>query len=420
MKSLLSTAAFASLGFVVPALAAPMVQPTHDLYACVDPRATTALAIPDGRLSNRKWVDYVHRTGHCVVLPASQQFEVVAQQGPLVLVKPIDATSDTPPVYAQQADMQQSAAPQDPAAQAGPGTVAAQAAPGTVAAQAAPATIAAQAAPATIAAQAAPAQQQQPDQVPAQVATPAADPPVAPSQVSTQAPAQPADQPAVPAAASAPPPAATPSAPVAQPPPPAPDNAAPVTAPLGTPAPATAPVRSSGVSALLILLVVLALVALVGVAVAIARQQRRFAHVEDRNWPPEDDGRDPLGHAAPAAAAPPRPARSPQAFRRDCVAVLEQGGWAIQPSFTVGAAEEDGSPDIVGRKQNAVLAVRCRAGDEQVNLAMIDEAATMGRRANAHVTVLATEARLTQRAHDEALRLHVHVLPIEELDSLSA
>ncbi len=402
MKSLLSTAAFASLGFVVPALAAPMVQPTHDLYACVDPRATTALAIPDGRLSNRKWVDYVHRTGHCVVLPASQQFEVVAQQGPLVLVKPVDATSDTPPVYAQQADMQQSAAPQDPAAQAAPGTVAAQAAPGTAAAQAAP------------------AQPQQPDQVPAQLATPAADPAVAPSQVSTQAPAQPADQPAVPAAASAPPPAATPAAPVAQPPPPAPDNAAPVTAPLGTPAPATAPVRSSGVSALLILLVVLALVALVGVAVAIARQQRRFAHVEDRNWPPEDDGRDPLGHAAPAAAAPPRPARSPQAFRRDCVAVLEQGGWAIQPSFAVGAAEEDGSPDIVGRKQNAVLAVRCRAGDEQVNLAMIDEAATMGRRINAHVTVLATEARLTQRAHDEALRLHVHVLPIEELNSLSA
>ena len=405
MKILLSTAAFASLGFVVPALAAPMVQPTHDLYACVDPRATTALAIPDGRLSNRKWVDYVHRTGHCVVLPASQQFEVVAQQGPLVLVKPVDATSDTPPVYAQQADMQQSAAPQDLAAQAAPGTVAAQAAPGNVAAQAAL------------------AQPQQPDQVPAQLATPATDPAVAPSQVSTQAPAQPADQPAVPAvpaAASAPPPAATPAAQVAQPPPPAPDNAAPVTAPLGTPAPATAPVRSSGVSALLILLVVLALVALVGVAVAIARQQRRFAHVEDRNWPPEDDGRDPLGHAAPVVAAPPRPARSSQAFRRDCVAVLEQGGWAIQPSFAVGAAEEDGSPDIVGRKQNAVLAVRCRAGDEQVNLAMIDEAATMGRRANAHVTVLATEARLTQRAHDEALRLHVHVLPIEELDSLSA
>lgn len=392
MKILLSTAAFASLGFVVPALAAPMVQPTHDLYACVDPRATTALAIPDGRLRNRKWVEYVHRTGHCVVLPASRQFEVVAQQGPLVLVKSTDAGDDTPPVYAQQADMRQSAAPQDPAATAG-------AAPAG-SSQAQPAGPAPAPAPASA-------------EAPAQVAAPAA----AVAQDATQPPDQHADQPQAPAIAT---PAATQPPPDAQPVPAPADNAAPVTAPLGTPAPVTAPARSSGVSALLILLVVLALVALVGVAVAIARQQRRFAHVEDRNWPPEDDGRDPLGHAAPVAAPPARPARSSQAFRKDCVAVLEQGGWAIQPSFAVGGAEEDGSPDIVGRKQNAVLAVRCRAGDEQVNLAMIDEAATMGRRANAHVTVLATEASLTQRAHDEALRLHVHVLPIEELDSLSA
>ena len=107
MRHVVPAAILVSIGCAVPAVAAPMVQPKRAVYGCVDPRATTALAIPDGRLRNRKWVDYVHRTGHCVLLPASGTLEVLLHQGPLVLVKVPDARGDTPPVYAQSSDLKE-------------------------------------------------------------------------------------------------------------------------------------------------------------------------------------------------------------------------------------------------------------------------------------------------------------------------
>jgi hypothetical protein len=397
MKRLIPVAISLSCCWVVPAFAEQM-QPKRPIFGCVDPRATTALAIPDGRLRNRKWVDYVHRTGHCFALSPDQRFETVTTQGPLTLLKLL-GDSDMPPVYVQSSDVSE-AVSQEPAEPPPP--------------------------PA--------ASVPQPDvasSTPPPVQTTAPPPSSAPASAAVMTPAeQPAPTPPLPALSPSAPPLAIPPAPVTPAvvvPPPAP--AAPVAAvtPPAPMAPAKQVVvstdtRSSGISVLLVVLVVLALLVLVAIAIAVARQQRRFAHVEDKNWPPQDDRVDPDDVSAPSGRTPFRPASSPQAFRASCVALLEQGGWVLQPSFVpagAGAVVGSVAPDIVARRKNAILAVRCRTEDKPITQEMIDEAAAMGTRQGAHDTVLATDQSVTQRAHDEAMRLHVHVLRADELDTLS-
>lgn len=432
MRHVLSAAALLSLGCSLPALAEPMMQPTRAVYGCVDPRATTALAIPDGRLRNRKWVEYVHRTGHCSLLAAGQPFEVLARQGALALLKSPDASGDTPPVYAQFSDLTEAAATSqapaasqaaaaDPAVVAAPVAAQPLASPPAAADATAQAAPPAQAAPAATAPQAVPPGPEQAPSAPSPAvaaAAPGAQPAAVPTPIPVPVvPPATAPAPVQPAPVLAPPVQPTPAAPVptsTPTPTPVPDAGAPAVAPSAVPVPAA---HSFGVS-LLLVLVLLALLGLVGAAVAIARQQRRFAHVEDANWPPRDERVDPLASPMPVAPAM-QSEPSPQGFRKSCVEVLERGGWIIQPSFAAGGPRE-GAPDILGRRRDAVLAVRCRGGNATITPEIVDEVAAMGQQAHAHVIVLATAAPMTRRAHDEAMRLHVHVLAQDELGSLSA
>ncbi|MCQ8279215.1 restriction endonuclease [Acetobacteraceae bacterium KSS8] len=459
MRHVVPAVVLVSIGCAAPALAEPMVQPKHSVYGCVDPRATTALAIPDGRLRNRKWVDYVHRTGHCMVLPASGTFQVLLHQGPLVLVQAPDAKPDSPPVYVQSSDLK-TTGEEAPAPAATAPTGAEPQAAGSAAtpapdASAPPAAAEPAPAPAT-----GPAPTQAPAQGPTSVpaeapAAPSVPPqgqatPTQPAPDAGGAPAQPAPSttppavptppvagsapapsaaapaiaaPAAPSAATAPdattPSAATPAAgtpPQAAEPPAA--SAAPGAMPPVSDAAQPQKHESSGISVLAVI-VVLALLGLIAAAVMIARQQRRFAHVEDSEWQKEDRYIDPLASTAPHAPSGLEPTPTPQDFRRGCIEVLEQGGWTVQPSFAASATR-DGAPDILARRKDALLAIRCQAGDTTITPEMIREVAAMGQQARAHVTVLATPAPMTRRAHDEAMRLHVHVLDAEELGGLSA
>lgn len=90
---------------------------------------------------------------------------------------------------------------------------------------------------------------------------------------------------------------------------------------------------------------------------------------------------------------------------------LERGGWTTQLGFSGGGA----GPDIIGRRDSAVLLVRCRPADVAVTTQMVDEAASMGARQAGSLTVLASNAPFSQPVRDEAIRHRVHLLRDTEL-----
>jgi hypothetical protein len=162
----------------------------------------------------------------------------------------------------------------------------------------------------------------------------------------------------------------------------------------------------SGLGFLIAGLAAALLLAFVAVAWIVARRRRQFARVE-KDWP------SPTGRVAPEPPirADPRLFPTPQAFRRHCASELERAGWVTQLAFP-----GDGSgPDIVCRRAGRILAVRCRLSPNDITSEMVDEAALMGTRQAASVTMLASNAPFSQRARDEAIRHRIHLLRDNEL-----
>ena len=161
-----------------------------------------------------------------------------------------------------------------------------------------------------------------------------------------------------------------------------------------------------GIGGLIAGLVTLLLLAFVAVALLVARRRRHFAHVEE-DWPSQA-GRT---TSAPTAKPDPRLFPTAQAFRRHCASELERAGWVTQLAFP-----GDGSgPDILCRRAGTVLAVRCRLSPNDITSEMVDEAAVMGTKQAASVTMLASNAPFSQRARDEAIRHRIHLLRDNEL-----
>ena len=435
MERRLAAAALLLLAFCPGADAAPVYQVGHSLYGCVDPRATLALRDPRERARGQDWARYVRRTGRCFPLTPDLRLDVILQQGGLLLLRRVPPRVGEPPIYVLAGEIH-------PAARLPINPVRPPAPPHMAAADAAPPTPAATAAPAPTVTPPASAPTQIAAVSPSTATPPAVAAPVpavaAPSAPATPAPSAAAVVPAavasdqgtaVPAQAS--PPAAAASAPVATaaPPvpasPPAPVPAAPVPA---VPAPpiAAAPVANDSVPAwpphvpagqaaagsygpLLGLLLGLLLLAFVVGAAIVARRRKHFAHVEDAGWPPNEDG---VVAASPATATiRPEPVLTPQEFRRLCAAELDRAGWTTQMGFTGGGV----GPDIVGKRDGAMLLVRCRQSQNVISGEMVDEAAAMGARQEGAITALVSNAPFSRRAREEALRQHIHLLRDTEL-----
>lgn len=172
------------------------------------------------------------------------------------------------------------------------------------------------------------------------------------------------------------------------------------------------PVQSSGsgIGLLLGFLVTLLLLAGMGAAYLVARRRRRFTHVEERNdWPSREE----IVPLNRPTLPNPRLLPTTQEFRKRCADALEAAGWKTQLTFR----GDGGGPDIVGRRQDAVLAVRCRMSRSAITSEMVDEAAVMGTLQSASVTVLASDAPFSQQARVEASRYRVHLLCETELSA---
>ncbi len=148
------------------------------------------------------------------------------------------------------------------------------------------------------------------------------------------------------------------------------------------------------------------LIGAVAAALVVARRRRHFAHVEEAaDWPPR--GR----HQVVELRPPPPPVPTAVEFRKHCAAALARAGWTTQLAFP-----GDGSgPDIVARRDSLVAAIRCRAINTAVTGEMVDEAAVMGSRHGATLTLLASNAPFSQRAQDEASRHGIRLLRDTEL-----
>ncbi len=153
----------------------------------------------------------------------------------------------------------------------------------------------------------------------------------------------------------------------------------------------------------------LLLLAFVLAAFVVARRRRHFAHVEDAGWPPNED--DTITAPVVKTAADLDATLTPQEFRKICAAELERAGWATQLGLNGGG----NGPDIVGHRADALLAVRCRLSRTAITGEMVDEAAEMGKRHDAAMTALVSNAPFSQRARDEAFRHRVHLLRDTEL-----
>lgn len=371
MNRRVTTALLLLLGPAPAALAAPRYQVVRPVYGCVDPRATTALNDHAGA-AGTSWGLRVRRRGRCFALTPSQQLEVILHRHGLVLLRLVPPHVGVPPLFVLAGDV-------GPAGQYGP-PIGGQ--PVFTSSISPPATVPSSALPSAVPDQAAPvftssiAQMPQPDAASAPI--PSSDLVAPPPPVSVPKPA---------AAAAA-------ALPVA-----------------GSPWPPQAvggSVSQPGHALLTGILVTLMLLAFVGGALLVAKRRRHFAHVEDWGWPPNEND----AASEPVVIAPkPDPIPTPQEFRKLCAAKLEIAGWTTQMGFNGGGA----GPDIIGRRAEAILAVRCRVSQTAITGEMVDEAAAMGSRQEAGITALASNTPFSQRARDEAIRLRVHLLRDTEL-----
>lgn len=161
-----------------------------------------------------------------------------------------------------------------------------------------------------------------------------------------------------------------------------------------------------GVGASIAVIVTLLLLGFVATAFLVARRRRHFAHVEE-DWPPHADG----SPTTPAVTTPASLVPTAQAFRELCAQELERAGWSTQAGFTGGGA----GPDLVGRRDGAMVVVRCRASQTAVTGEMVDEAAAMGARQVGALIVLASNAPFSTQAQGEAARHRVHLRRETEL-----
>lgn len=432
----------------------------HDsVYGCVDPRATVGLSGRDGFLHQDGWSSDQRRSGRCFLLTPRLQLETVARHAGLVLLRRTPPRAGEPPLYVMAQDLRRmlpKPAPVMPDVASGlamatstkPVSVMAtseavqRTSAGMVASsdttsalRAAPTSPVPGAAPAGLAADAA---------TPPEVGSILPTGPAGPASLRPEVPPGDGETPTGGASAtslaagaqrdtapvgSSPATAATEvdatppvTGAVANPGTPVPGASSPaggVTTPAITgqpdhgvvaasvpPAawPPAKPAETSsrpGRGLLSSVLVTLLLLPFIVGAFLVARRRRHFAHVED-DLPLGDQMRVPtlpvVGGAEQLA--------NPQVFRKDCADALQEAGWATRLIFP-----GDGSgPDIVGRRGDSVIAVRCRVSRTAITGEMVDEAAAMGARQGGSMTVLASNAPFSQRARDEAARQRVHLL----------
>ena len=164
--------------------------------------------------------------------------------------------------------------------------------------------------------------------------------------------------------------------------------------------------RPPDYSWLVAILVILLMVVSIGSAWVVAHRRRHFAHVED-DWPPTERH----VSASGVASEPILPVPLPQVFRTHCSEALERAGWSTKIAFP-----GDGTgPDIVGRRETALLAVRCRPSAVAIGSEMVNEAALMGTRQPGSVVLLVSNAPFSEPAKAEAIRQRVHLLHDSEL-----
>ena len=369
MNRRIPTALLLLLGSAPAAMAAPHYQVARPVYGCVDPRATTALSDHAGA-AQTGWGLRVRRRGRCFVLTPAQQLELILHRPGLVLLRLVPPHVGVPPLFVRARDVV-------PAGQYAP---AAGGQPVFTSSISPPST--------TTPVQAAPVFTSSIAQMPQTNGASAPSANLAPIPSSDLAPlpsAVSASKPGV-AAAAGPPIAGSPWPPQTM----------------------AGPTAHSGRALLTSILVTLLLLAFVGGALLVARRRRHFAHVEDAGWPPNENETAP----EPVVIAPqPGAIPTPQDFRKRCAAELEVAGWTTQMGFNGGGA----GPDIIGRRADGILAVRCRVSQTAITGEMVDEAAAMGSRQETGITALASNAPFSQRARDEAIRLRVHLLRDTEL-----
>lgn len=369
MTRRMTTALLLLLGSASAGMAAPRYQVGHAVYGCVDPRATTALSA-HADAAQARWGLRVRRRGRCFVLTPAQQLEIILHRPGLVLLRLAPPHVGVPPLFVLARDIRPAGQP-DPAVAGQPVFTS--------------------------------------SILPPQSAAPKSQAaPVFPSSIG-----QIRQHAGAPASSASPPPASSDLVPLPSPiPTPAPASAVPIVPPVAAPAwpPQTAAGTTShqGHALLTSVLVTLLLLVFVGGALLVARRRRHFAHVEDAGWPPHEDGTptEPVLIAPKPGAMP-----TPQDFRKLCATELEAAGWTTQLGFNDGGA----GPDIIGRRPDAVLVVRCRVSPTAITGEMVDEAALMGSRQEAAITALASNAPFSQRARDKAIRLGVHLLRDTEL-----
>lgn len=443
-----------------PAVADVSRYHVHDsVYGCVDPRATVRLSGRDGFLHQDGWSSDQRRSGRCFLLTPRLQLETIARHAGLVLLRRAPPRAGEPPLYVMAQDLRRlmpKPAPVTPDVPSGfamatstkPVSVMAtsEAVQPAFAGMAASSvtTSAPQAATTSPVPGAAPAGPTAAAAMPSAVGNVSPVGPARPASLVPEAPRGQSEGPAseatgvslaagtqrdtAPVASS---PAAAPTEVDATPPVAGavPNSGAPVsggssstdgaTPPAITgqsdqgvvaasvaPAawPPAKPARTSsrpGRGLLSSVLVTLLLLPFIVGAFLVARRRRHFAHVEDE-LPLRDQMRVPT---LPVVGGAERLA-SPQTFRKDCADALQEAGWATRLIFP-----GDGSgPDIVGRRGDSVIAVRCRVSRSAITGEMVDEAAAMGARQGGSMTVLASNAPFSQRARDEAIRQRVHLL----------
>lgn len=436
------------------------------VYGCVDPRATVGLSGRDGFLHRDGWSAAERRTGRCFLLTPRLQLEVISRRADLALLRRVPPRAGEPPLYAMTQDLRVIAAPASlptmaaavalrmqpmsgmaagesasrpvatPVMAARTGTdvgapMAAGAAPtqegsavggisspgmGTVQVPPAGEAVSGKATPApgfssatmsarpgagAVTTEAAPVGGAP---VPVIVATPAASASAGPG---ANSPVQPVARAAEGAAASAPKSSEVVHATPAQAEPDAAPSSAATVQPAAWPPPKLVHAPRGLLSSVLVTLLLMPFV--IG-ALMVARRRRHFAHVED-GLPARDQPRT----ASLPVPGGPAPLASLQMFRQGCAEALQEAGWTTKLTFP-----GDGSgPDIVGRRGDSVIAVRCRVAGTAITGEMVDEAAAMGARHGGSMTVLASNAPFSQRARDEASRQRVHLLRDTELDTFT-
>ena len=434
-----------AVGSRVPALASPTrYHVGRVIYGCVDPQATVALDGPEQRQGDRAWAGWVRRNGRCFALGPALRLDVISRQAGLALVRRVPPRIGEPPLFvlerdvhalppdAQPSPSETAAAPRSgggsaatTATSAGDGNhTSALAGGATPVRQTAGAAIGDTGdgstsgfAPGSGTAAAAGADDTQeppnPVPIPAPVPTQVSTPVPVPVSTPTPDPGSQADPAGAGAASTAePPPSVPPSPTPAMLPPVAPSVAtpppSPVAPPQWPPRFRPPPLQPQRIGVLIVLVLTLLLVGAVAAALVVARRRRHFAHVEEAaDWPP--GGSSQVVELRPAAPAVPTAIE----FRKHCAAALSSAGWATQLAFP-----GDGSgPDIVARRDAVVAAVRCRASNTAVTGEMVDEAAVMGSRHGATLTLLASNAPFSQRARDEAIRHGILLLRDSELAS---